>query len=469
MGEKAFYGKSAGVFQRKWLRRLLILAAWLAVWQLLSLWIGNSILMVGPVTAGKVFLKYLPEIVFWKTVLFSLLRIGAGFLAGLLLGLLLAVGSCRFSLLEEILEPVIMLLKSIPVASFVVLLLMWWGSSFLSAAISFLIVLPTIYINTLEGLKSTNRSLLEMAEVFRMPLWNRFFYIYRPALKPFMDSSLKISLGMSWKSGVAAEVIGTPDYSIGEKLYMSKIHLDTAGVLAWTVVIILVSFLFEKLILIIWDRFVRWEPVCRLPLYRVSAKQVSNRRHMAFYKVSKSYGEQPVLQEKTTEYGRGGIYFFTSPSGSGKTTAFRLLAGLEVQDSGEVVRYRNLSMVFQEDRLCEGFSALRNVEMVTGSAVAAAGHLRRLLPEEELTKPCCQLSGGMKRRVAVVRAMAAQSEAVLLDEPLTGLDEANRRKTIHYILQEQKGRTLLIATHSPEDMEEKHSMEEFGGTRWKKE
>jgi NitT/TauT family transport system permease protein len=413
-------------------------------------------------------------------------------MAGLLLGLVLAAGSYRFPFLEEILEPIVGLLKAIPVASFVVLLLIWLGSSFLAVAISFLVVLPQIYISTLGGLKSAERSLLEMADVFHMPFWNRAFYIYRPALRPFLDSSLRISLGMSWKSGVAAEVIGTPGYSIGEKLYMSKIYLDTPGVFAWTAVIILVSLVIEKLILGIWNRFMRWEPVCRQSIYIQPARkppappsqsaygqsvqsqsgatsvpagcvwgkgktvvtQSADDCPLAFYNVSKSYGNLPIFRDKTETYLKGDIYFLTSPSGSGKTTEFRLFAGLEAPDSGEVASSRNLSMVFQEDRLCEGFSALRNLEMVTGSRSVAAAHLKRLLPEEELTKPSGQLSGGMKRRVAVARAMAARSDAVLLDEPLNGLDEANRHKTAQYIVQEQKGRTLLIATHNMEDIEE---------------
>ena len=105
------------------------------------------------------------------------------------------------------------------------------------------------------------------------------------------------------------------------------------------------------------------------------------------------------------------------------------------------------SMVFQEDRLCEDYSAVKNVELVTGDSERAREALRRLLGEEALHRPCRQLSGGMRRRVALVRAMEADSECVLLDEPFTGMDAGTRRLAEIYIRERQDGRIILIATH----------------------
>ena len=140
-------------------------------------------------------------------------------------------------------------LKAVPVASFVILALIWAGSRNLSVVISFLVVLPVVYVNTMAGLKSTDKKLLEMAAVFRMPLWRKIRFIYLPALVPHLVSGCRIALGMSWKSGAAAEVIGLPEHSIGEHLYMAKIYLETADLFAWTLVIILVSALFERIVL----------------------------------------------------------------------------------------------------------------------------------------------------------------------------------------------------------------------------
>ncbi len=426
-------------------RKLLILAGWLLVWQLVSVWVGNNILMVGPLETLEALLDNCVTAVFWKTIGCSLLRIASGFFVGALAGLLLAVLSARFQLFEEIFSPLLSLMKAIPVASFVVLFLIWWRSNVLAIAISFFIVLPQIYIGTLEGIRSTDRTLLEMAKVFHMSGKNRFFYIYRPALKPFLDSSIRITAGLSWKSGVAAEVIGTPAFSVGERLYMSKIYLDTAGVFAWTVVIILASILFEKLILAMWNAFASREPSCSAPGKRKMAEEP--KRVLFVEKLSKAYGDRQVLDAVSASYAAGNTYYFRTPSGSGKTTYFRLLAGLETADAGMVSHSARISMVFQEDRLCEDYSALKNVELVVGSREVARAHLLQLLEAQDIEKPCRELSGGMKRRVAIARAYAADSDLLLLDEPFTGLDSATREKVQTYMEKEQKGRAVLIATH----------------------
>lgn len=454
---------------KKTIRKILIILFWIVVWAVLALAVDNKILMATPLQAAGELLSLLGEASFYKTVAMSLLRIGIGFSAGFGIAVLLAAVSYQFPFMEECLAPVISLLKSIPVASFVVLLLIWWGSSFLAAAISFLVVLPGIYISTLEGLKNVDRELLEMGRVFRLPVGSRFFYIYRPALRPYLFSSMRVALGMSWKSGVAAEVIGMSDISIGGQLYLSKIYLNTAGVFAWTAVVIFLSFLFEKIVLWATEKFFEWQPVCRKPGVKsrrqpikpkeeergrksrqdttVAEPVVADNHGFAMENVCKSYGSITVFEDRNDSFEQGHVYYLREPSGSGKTTLLRLLAGLEQPDSGTVKAAASCSMVFQEDRLCRGYSAVKNVELVTGDAGVARNALEQLLEPEALDKPCETLSGGMKRRVALVRAMEADSECVLLDEPFTGMDVEIRTRAEEYIRARQNGRTLIIATH----------------------
>lgn len=432
---------------RKILRKAVIILLWLGVWQLLAFWADNEILLVSPLKAIGRFCALLPNLKFWQVILHSMVRIGSGFLLGVAVGLMLAVWAGRFSFLEELFSPVMILCKTVPVASFVVLLLIWWGSAYLAVAICFLIVLPNIYISTLEGIRSTDKRLLEMARVFHMPLRNRFFYIYRPALRPFLDSSLKLSLGMCWKSGVAAEVIGTPELSIGEQLYFSKIHLDTADLFAWTAVIILLSMGFERVVLQLVKMFFAWEPACREPIVERHKKQGVSPEELQVSDLTKSFGTLQVLKDFNATYQHGETYYFTGPSGSGKTTLFRILCGLEQADSGSVEPDCIYSVMFQEDRLCEEYSAIRNVEMVLGDRGKARAALERLLEAEALDKPCSQLSGGMKRRVALVRAMEAMGDCVILDEPFTGMDADTRERAEQYIAEKQQGRILLLATH----------------------
>jgi NitT/TauT family transport system permease protein len=230
-------------------RKFLILLFWLAVWQLASISIQNVILLVGPVDVVLALIRLMISGEFWLSITHSFARITLGFFSAFFCGIILGSLAYCFPLLKDFLEPVVQTMKAVPVASFVILALIWTGSKNLSVLISFLVVFPVIYVNTISGLGSTDPKMLEMAQVFRIPLAGRIRCIYLPALLPYLISSCEIALGMSWKSGVAAEVIGIPAHSIGERLYMAKIYLETADVFAWTIVIIVVSAMFEKLVL----------------------------------------------------------------------------------------------------------------------------------------------------------------------------------------------------------------------------
>ncbi|MEG0687477.1 MAG: ABC transporter permease subunit [Hungatella sp.] len=232
-------------------RKAMILLFWLAVWQGIALLIHNRIIFVGPAEMVQSLVHQLPSPGFWQTIAHSFGKISLGFLSAFFLGIVLGSAGYRFPLLQELLEPIILLMKSVPVASFVILALIWIGARQLSILIAFLVVFPMIYINTTAGLAATDPKLLEMAAVFHIPTRKRIRYIYLPALMPYLLSGCKVALGMSWKSGIAAEVIGVPAFSIGEKLYMAKIYLNTADLFAWTFVIILISALFERAFLLL--------------------------------------------------------------------------------------------------------------------------------------------------------------------------------------------------------------------------
>lgn len=430
---------------KKYIRKTLIIFFWLAVWQILAMCVDNF-LLVTPLQALRALLTLAGQAEFWQSAFGSLWRIALGFLLGAVLALLLAAVSYRYKIAEEVLRPFMVFCKAVPVAVFAVLLLIWWGSSMLAVSICFLVVFPNIYLNTLEGLKSADRELLEMAEVFRLPFGTRFFYIYRPALKPFLLSAFQLSLGMCWKSGVAAEVIGTPTHSIGGALYLAKIYLDTAELFAWTAVIVVLSVFFEKIIFYGIDVFFRWEPVCKRPVLP-QKKAAGERCSLRVRDLGKSYHGRWIFRHVEQEFHGGETLVLDTPSGSGKTTFFRCLCGLEKPEEGEVSGMDAFAVQFQEDRLCEEYSAVKNLEMILGDVLQAREALTQLLPEEALEQPCSELSGGMKRRVSLVRAMEAGAQCVLLDEPFTGLDEENRKKAEDYIQRKAGERILMLATH----------------------
>ena len=181
--------------------------------------------------------------------------------------------------------------------------------------------------------------------------------------------------------------------------------------------------------------------------------------------LSKSYGGRPVLSGLNMTFASQSPCCLMSPSGSGKTTLFRILMGLETADSGSIhftddtgrtlPGRPGFSVVFQEDRLCEAFTPLENVRMTAGRSLPPEQirkEMALLLPEESLDRPVSTLSGGMKRRTALCRAILTPSSVLLMDEPFTGLDDAMRRQAIRYLLDRLAGRLLLLSTHSQEDV-----------------
>ena len=222
----------------------------LLVWQTAAVAVDQSILLVSPIDVALRLTTIWQVEGFASSIWFSFYHIAGGFLLALVSGILLAALSGCFRWVETALWPFMITVKTVPVASFVVICLIWLSAQNLSVFISFLIVLPVVYGNVLQGIKSEDGKMLEVAEVFRMPVLRRILYIHMPQLKPFILSACATALGMSWKAGIAAEIIGTPDGSIGKQLYYAKIYLDTDDLLCWTVIIVIVSVAFEKLFML---------------------------------------------------------------------------------------------------------------------------------------------------------------------------------------------------------------------------
>ena len=187
---------------------------WITIWQFASMYLGQEILLASPVSVVRKLFELSFTGNFWQSVGFSFVRIVTGFLLAMFLGIFLAVLAYWSKTVEILIASVIAVVKSTPVASFIILCLIWIPSRNLSVFISFLMVLP------------------------------------------YFLSACRLSLGMCWKAGVAAEVIGVPSGSIGEKLYNAKIYLNTPDLFAWTIVIIVISFVFEKCFLGIVSRVV---------------------------------------------------------------------------------------------------------------------------------------------------------------------------------------------------------------------
>ena len=238
-------------------RRAGLLAAamfWLAVWQAAAMAIGQEVFLVSPIQAAGTLMELLPQADFWQRVGFSAGHILLGFALGVVVSVLLAAAAERWAWVDTLLAPVIQLVKATPVASFIILALVWLNSRSLSLFISALMVFPPVYLNVLEGICRTDRRLLEMARVFRVPLGRRLRGIYLPQVMPYFRTAVSLGLGLCWKAGAAAEIIGLPAGSMGERLYTAKVYFQTADLFAWTVTIVAVSVAFERLFLALVDR-----------------------------------------------------------------------------------------------------------------------------------------------------------------------------------------------------------------------
>lgn len=446
---------------------------WLALWQAAALFIGNSIILASPLETGKALVSQLFLAEFWSVFFSSCLRISLGFLGAFLLAAVFGAAAYFLSPLRELLAPAVLLMKAVPVVSFVILALIWAGSKRLSLFISFVVVFPMIYESVLAGLASADSGLLEMAQVFRIPFTRTFRFIYLPALLPYLAANCRSAIGMGIKSEIAAEVIGIPEHSIGEQLYTAKIYLETDRLFAWTAVIIAMSWFLERGFLILLEKAgqrlhtsasiktaVRKKAgvPASIPSGRIEAMAGSLLpQEVCARHLSKSYQNRPVLSDVSLTVQPGERCALMAPSGMGKTTLFRLLLGLETAEQGNI-QTASAGAVFQENRLIESLSPIENVRLALPPLPRADTQaelfsiLSSLLPAESLTRPVSTLSGGMKRRCALARALLSPSEILILDEPFTGLDEDTKKQAVQFIETWQKGRPLLFSTHDPKDV-----------------
>ena len=222
---------------------------WIAVWQIIYMLVGRDLLLASPISTFKALIELCTDNMFYRTVALSFVRIALGFLIGSAVGILLGAATGFSKTLYMLFKPMIDIIRAAPVASFIILALAWMKTGTVPVFISFLMVVPIMWSNITEGIASVDFKLLEMAHMYEYSPMVQLKKIYIPAVLPYIRSATATGVGFAWKSGVAAEVIGTPKYSVGSRLYESKIYLETPQLFAWTAVVIILSVLFEKVII----------------------------------------------------------------------------------------------------------------------------------------------------------------------------------------------------------------------------
>ncbi len=240
---------------KKFLKWTAVSLLWLAVWQLSAAAVGQELLIPYPKAVLLTLIELSSAAEFWRAVLFSMLRITAGYILGVIVGTAGAVLSARFSVFKAVFSPVLHLIRAVPVASFIILALVWIKSAYLAVFISFLMVLPIIWTTVQSGIEGLDPKYLEMARVFGLSPTKTLFQVKIPFIMPSFIASATSALGFAWKSGVAAEVICRPANSLGKLLQDAKLYLETPRVFAVTATVALLSLLLELLVKRVTRRF----------------------------------------------------------------------------------------------------------------------------------------------------------------------------------------------------------------------
>ena len=435
----------------------------LAVWQAAAWLMGEELLLPAPAAVLRRLAVLVLEADFWRTVLFSFARITAGFLLAFLAGVLLGFAAGRVPVLEHLLWPLFSLVKSVPVASFIVISLIWLSAANISVFISFLMVLPIVYTNVLNGMKSAPPALLEMTSLFGVSspvgcCWSIF-----PPCGPTSCRAAASPSGWRGRRASPRKSSASPTAPSAKNFTSPRCTSPPATCSRGRRRSCASAFCSKSCSCSCSAGFTRVCAGCKRQSPQTMPPKLAERKlspsaeaAVAFMDVttenlSVSFGEKQVLRALSLTFPAGSCTAVMGPSGCGKTTLLRVLMGLEKTYTGCVSGVpEKRSAVFQEDRLQDFYSALMNLRL-TLPGVKSDALLRELallgLTEDDARKPAQSLSGGMKRRVALARAMLADSDIVFLDEPFKGLDETTRARAVEYVRSRRNGRTLIAVTH----------------------
>lgn len=219
---------------------------WLGIWQIISLVVAQELLVPAPSVVAVTLWHLMGTAAFWKTTGLSLLRITAGFLVSVIAGSVIAVLTTRYRLADTLLTPVLRIVRAAPIASFIILALVWVKTESLPSFISFFMVVPVIWANVEKGIRQTDAGLLELAQVYRFNRLKTLMHIRIPSIMPYFLAACTTGIGFAWKSGIAAEVICRPEFSIGRQMQEAKNYLETPEVIAWTITVVVLSMLLEN-------------------------------------------------------------------------------------------------------------------------------------------------------------------------------------------------------------------------------
>ena len=422
-----------------------VAAFWLAVWVFAAALVAQPLILPGPCAVVVALLRLVCDASMWAILAGSGARILGGLALAAVCGGVLAGVTVRSRTFSRLVAPALSFVKATPVACVVVLLLIWLGSARVSIAAVFLMALPGVYFSLVEGLTQVDKPLEQMFRLHGVRGWRLFCaHTWREVL-PFALSCARAVIGMSWKAGVAAELIGMAAGTVGERIYQAKLLIETADLLAWTVLVVAASWACERVL--VWLLRASGPAAWRAAVQahgRAGGSAGGGAPAELAFAVGDRAPWAPALDGLVLRVPAGGRTCVMGASGAGKSTLLALAAG----------ECAPCSMVFQDVRLVEDVSALDNVLVCADARVdasSATALLRLLVPGVDMHARVAELSGGQRRRVEIARALLCPGDAVILDGPFAGLDAAARDATAVAVLDLLDGRMLLLATHDAAD------------------
>ena len=454
-------------------KKFLILVFWIAIWQAVAMIVNSPLLLPTPAMTALSFVKLLGDGGFYLDALATIGRCALAIVLAVAFGALLSGMASKWQIVRDLLSLPVAMFKAVPIMAVAIYMLFLLTAGNVPTLVCFIMCFPIVYTNLLAGLDAMNPEYLEMAKVYGLDRASIARHIYIPSLLPYFKSAVSIICGISWKAVVTAEVLSVPEFSLGYELMNAKYYLETDTLFAYVIAIILIAICCERLINMALRKLDRKEYSKSKIRRRASSegrKKIStgdnanntnnnnnnnaNNTKDGRLEVSnlyKAFGDKKIFSDYSLRIEPGERVGLMAVSGSGKTTLLRIICGLTQADAGTVNSPRNISVLFQEDRLLPWLNIYDNLALVNDDIIKINKLLEAVgLQDEKFSLPE-QLSGGMCHRVAMARAFLYDTKLMIFDEPFRGLDEETRAEVIEKLWKPGiEGRTVLLITHDPE-------------------
>lgn len=432
----------------------------LFIWQILSMCISQPELFPSVPALFNAFYQLLLTGNFYLSVGATLLRGLAGMTISLLTATFFSVLFARFHLLYELFRPLLTIMRSVPVISFILLALIFLHSESIPLLIGFLTMFPLLTENLTKGISNRDNGLYVMAKQFRLSRFNRFGQVFYPQLKPFLYSGLASAAGFGWRAIIMGEVLSQCHFGIGSEMKRAQTFIAVPELLAWTLMAIIIGYLTDKGISRLSEK--------KIPVHFQSKPGTNHLSSLLPQKEPGSVNMKDVsykygISGFTYSFTAGKIYGISAPSGTGKTTLLNLINGTLPPVTGriDIDRAEGIASLFQEPELPAHLSVLENVTLPLArfynkeEAFILGGEiLCQLEMENFMFKYPFELSYGQQQRAAMARALVYPAPILLMDEPFKGLDQTLTRRIIEVIRDKhrQDNQTIIFTSHQTEEL-----------------